>query len=353
MNSFWRVASPKQNPRLKATNNGTLIIAEAGVNHNGDLATAYELIDIAAEAGADAVKFQTFNPEDLVTSIAPMASYQASNLGKRRSQLDMLKGLRLQKDDHYRLLEHCQRREIQFLSTPFDLRSIAFLQTMNLPMVKVPSGELTNLPYLRRIAKMGTPVVLSTGMASLEEVAEGLNVLVDGKVPPSDISVLHCTTQYPTPVSDVNLRVIATLKQTFPKIRVGYSDHTLGIVIPIAAVACGAQVIEKHYTLSRSMEGPDHAASLEPNELKAMVEGIRDVEIAMGSSTKSPTPCEMENINVVRKSIVAARSIRNGHIIEAADLAVKRPGTGISPMLWDKIVGSRASRKYDPDEQIE
>lgn len=324
----------------------TFIIAEAGVNHNGSADLAKRLIDEAAKAGVDAVKFQTFRADKLVSASAPKAEYQIKMTGNEESQLEMIKRLELPYEAHAELISYSREKGILFLSTPFDDESIDFLHSLGMPLLKIPSGELTNLPYLRHINRIGGKVILSTGMATLDEVGAALNVLTDCQV-----SLLHCTTEYPCPFEDVNLQAILTMKQAF-NLPVGYSDHTRGIEMPLAAVALGAEILEKHFTLSRDMEGPDHKASLEPDELKTMVEGIRHVEQAMGMGVKAPAPSEIKNIHIARKSIVAARFIRRGELLSEANLTVKRPGNGISPMLWDSVIGTAARRDYREDEQI-
>lgn len=330
--------------------NRTIIIAEAGVNHNGDVERALTMIDQAARAGVDYVKFQTFNAEKLVTAAAPTAEYQQRNTAES-SQLAMLRSLQLDESDYQRLIDRCRECGVGFMSTPFDSESIEFLATLGMDYWKIPSGEITNKPYLRQIASKGGRIIMSTGMSTLEEVGEALVVLTEGGVRGEDIFLLHCTTQYPTPYSDVNLKAMNSLRQ-FPVRGVGYSDHTQGITVPVAAVALGAMVIEKHFTLDRNLPGPDHKASLEPDELAEMVRQIRIVEESLGSEKKTVTAVEAPNRAVARKSIVAARPIVAGEIFTADNLTVKRPGTGISPMRWDEVVGSRATRDYSPDEQI-
>lgn len=330
----------------------TIIIAEAGVNHNGSVDTALEMIARAAEAGVDYVKFQTFKAESLVTASAPKARYQQENCGSADSQLAMLKGLELSEDDFVRLSDECRRRGVGFMSTPFDLASIDFLATLGMDYWKIPSGEITNLPYLRRIARAGGRVILSTGMSTLAETAGAVDALTQGGIARSDIHLLHCTTQYPTPFEAVNLRAMESLATLNCGV-VGYSDHTRGITVAIAAVARGARIIEKHFTLDRNMPGPDHKASLEPHELRLMVEAIRDTELALGSPEKRVTDTERPNIAVARKSIVASRHIRKGELLSDLNLTAKRPGTGLSPMLWDSVTGTPAMRDFAPDEQIE
>lgn len=327
----------------------TLIIAEAGVNHNGSLTIAKEMVIKAKECGADIVKFQTAKLNLLVSKYAEMAEYQKNNIGKEMSQKEMLEKLQLSYVEFQELARFCKQLDIKFLSTPFDIESIHFLDDMQ-NIWKIPSGEITNYPYLVEIAKTGKEIILSTGMSTLEEVDAALKVL--GENGAGKITLLHCTTSYPTPMEEVNLKAMLTLKDYF-NIPVGYSDHTLGIEVPIAAVAMGAEVIEKHFTLDRHMEGPDQKASLEPDELKAMVNAIRNIERAMGSGIKEPTDSEKKNISVARKSIIAAKKIDIGELFTEENLTTKRPGNGISPMRWNDILGKRASRDYLEDELIE
>lgn len=328
----------------------TYIIAEAGVNHNGSFALACRLADAAKNAGADCVKYQTFKSELLVSRYAPKADYQKQTTGAGESQLAMVKKLELSFDDFAALKRYCDDIGIHFLSTPFDLESIAFLDELGVPFWKVPSGEVTNLPYLLAIAKTKKPVVMSTGMCELEEVRAAVEVLTAHGTP--KLTLLHCNTEYPTPYGDVNLRAMETLRHEFG-VEVGYSDHTRGIEVPIAAAALGASVIEKHFTLDRTMEGPDHKASLEPQELSAMVESIRHIEQALGSGVKTASPSERKNRAVARKSIVAARAIAQGELLTEENLTVKRPGTGISPMKWFSVLGTQAIRDFERDELIE
>ena len=329
------------------------IIAEAGVNHNGNEAIAHKLVDAAAEAGADAVKFQTFRASELVSASAPKALYQRRTTDVTESQLSMIRRLELDETAHRSLMEHCSQQGIRFLSSPFDLHSIDFLHSLGLEAFKIPSGEITNIPYLRRIGSCGVPVILSTGMSVLGEIEKALEVLEHVGTPRERITLLHCTTEYPAPVGEINLRAMETLLQAFPGIAgVGYSDHTQGIHIPVAAVAMGACVIEKHFSLDRNMEGPDHKASLEPDELASMVRAIRDVERARGDGIKRPTDSELSNIRVARKSLVAARPIQKGEVFSEENLTVKRPGTGVSPLLWDDYIGRTALRNYQTDELI-
>ncbi len=327
------------------------IIAEAGVNHNGALDLALQLIDAAAAAGADAVKFQTFKTEALVGRTAPKADYQKQTTTAEESQFDMLRRLELDPEAHQRLLAHCRKRKIAFLSTPFDLASIDLLLALGMEIFKVPSGEITNLPYLRRIGGLGKRVILSTGMANIGEVEAALEILTGAGTPVQDIVLLHCTTEYPAPYGEVNLRAMRTMAEAFG-VAVGYSDHTPGIEIPIAAAALGACVIEKHFTLDRSLPGPDHQASLEPAELKAMVQAVRNVERALGSGRKSPAPSEQKNRLVIRKCIVAAQPIRRGEFFSEANLCTRRPAQGLSPMSWDTVLGRPAPRDFAAGEPI-
>ncbi len=333
--------------------NHTLIIAEAGVNHNGSLDLAFQLIEKAAEAGVDYVKFQTFNSSKLVSASASKAEYQKQSLlDDDNSQLSMLKKLELSQDDHFRLIEHCNKHKIKFLSTAFDNDSINFLNNLHLDFWKIPSGEITNLPYLRKIARCGGHVILSTGMCELHEVAAAVDILEQGGINRNNIILLHCNTQYPTPMTDVNLRAMNAL-QSIHCGSIGYSDHTVGIEVPIAAVALGARVIEKHFTLDKSLPGPDHRASLNPEELAQMVKSIRNIELALGNEIKTVSPSERPNIEVARKSIVAARDIKKGEIFTEENITVKRPGNGISPMKWDDVLGKIASRNFAYDSLIE
>lgn len=329
----------------------TIIIAEAGVNHNGSLETAIQLVHKAAEAGVDYVKFQTFKAENLVSASAPKARYQQENCGEEGNQLSMLKALELSGQDFRALADECRRCGVGFMSTPFDMDSIDFLSQLDMDYWKIPSGEITNLPYLRRIAGMGQPVILSTGMSTLSEVIDAVNALNNSGLPSEKIYLLHCTTQYPTPPGSVNLRAMETLRQVGCA-SVGYSDHTQGITVPIAAVAMGAQIIEKHFTLDRSMPGPDHKASLIPEELAEMVKAIRDVEQAIGSPEKHATDIERPNMAIARKSIVASRHIAKGELLTADNITTKRPGDGLSPMMWDSVIGTTAISDFDRDEQI-
>ncbi len=326
------------------------IIAEAGVNHNGSLETAMQLIDAAVKAGADAVKFQTFKAENLVCKDAEKASYQMETTDREESQLAMLKKLELTSDMHEQLMSYCREKEIMFLSTPFDMDSLHYLVGCGMPIVKVPSGEITNYPLLREVGKTERSVILSTGMSTLDEVKAAIAVLRENGA--REITVLHCNTEYPTPYADVNLKAMLTLKDELG-VSVGYSDHTEGIVVPVAAAALGATVIEKHFTLDKTMEGPDHKASLEPGELREMVSAIRNIEMALGDGRKEPSQSEQKNIAVARKSIVAKRDIAMGEVFSEDNLATKRPGTGISPMNWNEIIGKKAKRGFQTDELIE
>lgn len=328
------------------------IIAEAGVNHDGCLDRARMLVDVAAQAGADAVKFQTFRAETLVSRSAPRADYQQQTTGSSESQYDMLRRLELSMEDHRALIAHCRQAGIRFLSSPFDLASIDLLCDLGLDVFKIPSGEITNLPYLRRIGSLAKDVILSTGMADMDEISAALRVLTDAGTPKDRITVLHCNTEYPTPMGDVNLRAMRSIGAAFG-VRVGYSDHTEGIEVPIAAVALGAAVIEKHFTLDRRLPGPDHRASLEPVELHAMVSAIRNIEVALGDAQKRPSPSESRNLVAVRKSIVAAKNIRSGEIFTEDNLAVKRPAGGLDPMCWDEVIGRCALRQFVSGEPIE
>lgn len=330
------------------------IIAEAGVNHNGKLELAKQLIDVAAAAGVDYVKFQTFNANRMVTRSAAKANYQqragSQSADKQEGQRAMLKRLELSQQQHYALLDYCGERGVQFFSTAFDLESLDFLRSLGQTLFKVPSGELTNLPYLEKVASFGKPTIVSTGMANLGDIEAALAVLRT-HISGDDLTVLHCNTQYPTPMRDVNLRAMTTIQQAF-KVAVGYSDHTLGIEVPVAAVALGASCIEKHFTLSRQLEGPDHAASLEPAELNTMVKSIRNIELALGEGIKQPSSSERENVAVARKSIYAARDLPAGHVIAATDLIMLRPGDGLSPMLYHSFLGKKLRKDILHHERL-
>jgi N,N'-diacetyllegionaminate synthase len=326
------------------------IIAEAGVNHNGDIKLAKRMIEEAKKAGADAVKFQTFRSEKLVSAFAPKAGYQMQTTDCHESQLDMLKKLELSYSDFTSLCRYAKETGIDFLSTPFENDSIEFLDTLNMRYWKIPSGEITNKPYLIRISKTRRPIILSTGMSTMKEISDALDIFADYNR--KDIILLHCNTEYPTPYCDVNLRAMKTLGETFG-VRFGYSDHTQGIEIPIAAAALGASVIEKHFTLDHTMQGPDHKASLEPNQLSDMIKAIRNVEQALGSFEKAPSASELKNIHTIRKSIVAKCSIKRGEIFTEDNITTKRPGMGISPMKWFEVLGGTAKRDFHEDENIE
>ena len=326
------------------------VIAEAGVNHNGNIEIAKKLIDAASAAGADAVKFQTFRAESLVCKTAKKAEYQLGVTDRSETQYDMLKKLELTEQMHKKLMEYCAKKKLMFLSTPFDIGSVKLLSKLGMQIFKIPSGEITNLPYLREIAGHQKKVILSTGMSNMNEVKAAVDVLKENGA--ADIILLHCNTQYPTPVSDVNLLAMVRMHEELG-LPVGYSDHTLGIEVPIAAAVLGAAVIEKHFTLNKNMEGPDHKASLEPQELKRMVEGIRKTELALGVGIKQASDSEKENRDIVRKSIVAASSIKKGEKYTEENLTVKRPGIGISPMRWDEVIGKTAGRDYETDEMIQ
>ncbi len=332
--------------------NGIIIIAEAGVNHNGSIDMAREMIYAAKKCRVDYVKFQTFKAERIANKFAAQAEYQQNNLKKTSPQVDMLRQLELTFTDFRLLNGYCKEIGIKFMSTPFDLESIDFLADIGMDYMKVPSGEITNLPYLRRIAKTGIPVIMSTGMCRMGEIEDAMDVLYNGGLSTDKITLLHCNTEYPTPMIDVNLRAMDTLRAAFGT-KVGYSDHTKGIEVPIAAVAMGASVIEKHFTLDRTLPGPDHVASLEPDELKQMVDSIRNIEKAIGHSEKQVSASERKNIQVARKSIVAACDIKRGEVLTEKKLTVKRPGNGISPMRWDSVIGQKAKRDFQEDELIE
>jgi N,N'-diacetyllegionaminate synthase len=329
-----------------------LIIAEAGVNHNGDIDMAKKLVDVASDAGADLVKFQTFNADRLVTESASKADYQKLAGDNNESQQSMLRKLELTEAMHHELIAHCAIRGMGFLSTGFDRESIDLLDSFGQELFKIPSGEITNLPYLRHIGKLKKKVILSTGMSSMDEIECALNALEESGTPRARITVLHCTTAYPVPISDVNLRAMQSIRTKFG-VDVGYSDHTLGIEISLAAVALGATVIEKHFTLDRTLPGPDHKASLEPKELKSMIDGIRNIEEALGDGVKRLMPSEASNLWVIRQSIVAGRKIKMDELFTAENLATKRAGSGISPMRWEEVLGKKAIRDFQENELIE
>jgi N,N'-diacetyllegionaminate synthase len=331
--------------------NRVLIIAEAGVNHNGELSKAFRLIDVAKNSGADIVKFQTFQANLLSTMTAPKAKYQKHSAPSGESQYDMLKKLELDRETHLKLIAHCNQQEIEFLSTPFDLESIALLHKLKLNRFKIPSGDITNYPYLEAIAAYNKEIIMSTGMSNLHEIGRAINILVSCGSEQEKITILHCNTEYPTPMEDVNLSAMATMRDTF-SVNVGYSDHTEGIEVSIAAVALGATVIEKHFTLDRTLPGPDHKASIEPHELKLMCASIRNVEKAIGRDVKKPSKSELKNINIARKSIVAKCNIKKGDIFSMNNLTTKRPGTGIPAMEWNNIIGQIALQNFDQDELI-
>lgn len=326
------------------------IIAEAGVNHNGSLEFAKKLVDAAKDAGADCVKFQTFISKNIVSKNAVKAEYQKQQTQAEESQHDMLKKLELSFDEFVELNEYCKSKDIEFMSTAFDFDSIDFLNSLKMGTWKIPSGDITNLPYLIKIAKLNKPVIVSTGMCTMDDIERAVNALKENGA--GELTVLHCTTEYPTPFNDVNLKAMITIKDEFG-VKVGYSDHTKGIEVPIAAVALGATVIEKHFTLDRNMEGPDHKASLEPAELKAMVDSIRNIELSLGDGLKQPAESEKKNMAVARKSIIASKDIKLGEIFTEENLTVKRPGDGISPMRWFDVIGKVAPRDFEEDELIE
>ena len=337
---------------IKKMTNRTLIIAEAGVNHNGDINFAKQLIDAAADAGADIVKFQTFKADHLATSSSKKAAYQSHTTDSTESQHAMLSRLELTKAMHHELIAHCAKRKIRFLSTGFDIESINLLVSLGQDSFKIPSGEINNLPYLRHIGQLGKTVILSTGMATLGEIEAAIELLEQSGMPHKKLTVLHCTTEYPTPMQEVNLRAMHSIHNAFG-VATGYSDHTQGIEVAIAAVAMGATVIEKHFTLDHNLPGPDHQSSLEPKELKAMISAIRNIEVALGDGIKRLTPSEARNKPLVRKSLVASRRIIAGEVFTAENITSKRPGTGISPMYWDDIIGKKSLRDFAVDELIE
>ncbi|MDK4736469.1 N-acetylneuraminate synthase [Rhizobium sp. CNPSo 3490] len=330
----------------------TLVIAEAGVNHNGDVGIARRLVEAAAEAGADLIKFQTFTANKIVTATAPKAEYQMAGGGGSSSQIAMLRQLELSPAMHEELASYCTEYGIGFFSTGFDIENIDYLLGLGQRVIKIPSGEMTNLPYLRHVGSLGLEILMSTGMCSLGDIEAAIDAVEAAGTSRSEITVLHCNTEYPTPYSDVNLSAMTNIGKAFG-VKIGYSDHTNGIEVPVAAVALGATVIEKHFTLDRTMPGPDHAASLEPAELKAMISAIRNIEQALGDGIKRPTASERKNISIARRSIVAQKTIRQGDLFNADNISAKRPGTGISPMRWDEVVGRVAKRDFAPDELIE
>tara|TARA_Y100001970_G_scaffold2704_1_gene3157 strand:+ start:9667 stop:10686 length:1020 start_codon:yes stop_codon:yes gene_type:complete len=329
----------------------TLIIAEAGVNHNGSINRAKEMIEVAAQAGADFVKFQTFRAEALVTRYAVKAKYQENLTDSNESQFGMIKKLELDLNAHQILIQHCKKQNIGFLSTPFDHESIDLLSHLNIPFYKIPSGEITNLPYLRHIGSIRKPIIMSTGMSTIDEVNNALKILLEAGAKKDKITILHCNTEYPTPIEDVNLNAMLTIREK-TGVQVGYSDHTLGIEVPIAAVALGAKIIEKHFTLDRNLPGPDHFSSLDPDQLKSMIISIRNIEKCMGNGEKKPTKSELQNISIARKSIVAKKPIKKGEKFSVNNLTIKRPGTGINPMDWDRILDKKSKNNYNIDDLI-
>ena len=330
----------------------TFIIAEAGVNHNGNIDLAYKMVDEAVKSGADAVKFQTAVPELVMTEYATKADYQITNTGESGSQIEMAKKIHLPLEAYKDLKAYCEKKGIMFLSTPFDMKSLELLISFNMFCMKIPSGEITNYPYLRRIGELNTNVIISTGMATLADIEACLNLIISSGTEREKITLLHCTTEYPAPFEDVNLKAMLTLRDAF-HVKVGYSDHTPGIEISVAAAAIGAVVIEKHFTLDKTMEGPDHVASLEPHELTEMVKAIRNVDLSMGDGIKAVASSEGKNMVIARKSILAAREIKEGEIFSEDNLIVKRPGSGINPMRWNEVVGMKAKRNFSKDELIE
>ena len=337
--------------KLKLKNNKVFIIAEAGVNHNGSIKLAKKLIDVASDAGADAVKFQTFKAENLATKKAKKANYQMATTNLKESQFDMLKKFELDVETHKQLISYCKKKCIKFLSSPFDQDSIKLLHNLSLDMFKIPSGEIINLPYLRQIGRLNKKIILSTGMANINEINDALNVLIRSGTKKNKITVLHANTEYPTPMEDVNLKAMLTIGNTFD-VSYGYSDHTPGIEVDIAAVAMGATCIEKHFTLDCNMDGPDHKASLEPDELREMIKAIRNIEIALGNGVKKPSNSEIPNMKIVRKSIVAKTVIKKGDKLNERNLTIKRPGNGINPMKWDKLIGTKSKRDYKEDDLL-
>lgn len=338
--------------KQKNKKNIVFIIAEAGINHNGDIRIAKEMINEASRVSADAIKFQTFIAEKAISKYAPKAEYQKALTDIKESQLEMAKKWEFNLHQHKELFDCCLGKDILFLSSPFDLESIDLLKELGLGILKIPSGEITNLPYLRKIGALNKEIILSTGMSDLGEIEDALNVLVNAGTQKENITVLHCNTEYPSPYEDVHLRAMLTIREAFD-VKVGYSDHTLGIEVPIAAVALGATVIEKHFTLDKRMEGPDHIASLEPSELEAMIIAIRNIEKALGSRIKKPSPSELKNRPIVRKSIVAAEDIIKGDVFTEECLTVKRPGTGLNPMFWDIVIGKTAKKNFKKDELVD
>jgi len=338
---------------MKISRRSVFIIAEAGVNHNGSIETAMKMIETAKVCGADAVKFQSFKADKLVSEKAPLARYQKNNLKSDTSQYNMLKKFEFGEDTFELLSARCIELGIKFMASPFDIDAADFLASIDSFPIKIPSGEITNLPYIEKIGSFGKEIILSTGMSDLGEIEDTLDILIQSGTPIEKICLLHCNTEYPTPFEDVNLNAISTLKHAFPGINIGYSDHTTGIEVSVAAAALGACVIEKHFTLDPDMEGPDHKASLTPDTLKEMVKAVRNIELAMGNGIKKPSPSEEKNIKVVRKSIVASRKIEKGEIFTRENLTTKRPGTGISPMRWYEVMGKKAPKYFEKDDIIE
>ena len=332
--------------------NKTFIIAEAGVNHNGSVEIAKKLIDAAVSSGADAVKFQTFKAENLVCKVMEKADYQKKNTPNDESHFEMIRDLELDKNAHYELIEHCKNNNIMFLSTPFDDESVDLLTSLKIPIFKVPSSEITNHPYLKKIARLKKKIILSTGMSTLEEVRSAVEIILNEGFAKKNLTILHATSEYPCPIDEVNLLAMKTLGKEF-NLKFGYSDHTEGIIVPIAAVALGASVIEKHFTLDRNMDGPDHKASLEPYELTLMIDGIRKIELALGDGKKNPSPSELKNINIQRKFIVASKFIKSGELFTNFNIISKRSGKGISPIKWTEVIGQKAKQDFNEDQIIE
>ena len=328
-----------------------IIIAEAGVNHNGDVNIAIELVDEAAKSGADYVKFQTFKAENLVTEYAKKAKYQQQNGESGQTQYQMLKELELNEQSYQLIIKRCKQKNIGFLSSAFDLQSIEYLSKFKLPFIKIPSGEITNLPYLRKVASLNSKIFLSTGLSNMNEIENALLILTKGGAKKTEITVLHCNSEYPTPFEDVNLNAMKTIGKKF-NVNVGYSDHTIGTCVPIAAVALGASVIEKHFTLDKNLVGPDHSASLEPKEFRSMVESIRSIEVAMGNGIKKLSTSEKKNLKSIRKSIVASRFIKKGELFSEDNIDIKRPGDGVSPMKWDQVLGKIAPKIFEKNQMI-
>lgn len=337
---------------MMPSNLSTLIIAEAGVNHNGSLKIAKNLIDIASSAGADIVKFQTFKTEDIVIKEAKKANYQSKNTSTDETQYQMLKNLELSYEEFAILKLYCDEKDIEFLSTAFDFDSLDFLVNLGIKRIKIPSGEITNLPYLRKASTYSLPIILSTGLSNLEEVGEAINIIIQSGLDKNNMTILHCTSDYPAPLESVNLNAMKTIEKEFG-VRVGYSDHTNNLEVAVAAVSLGASVIEKHFTISKDNSGPDHKASLEPKELQQMISSIRNIEIAMGSKEKKPSESELQNLDVIRRSIVAKNIIKKGDLLTAHNIMTKRPGSGVSPMHWDQMIGTEATRDYEKNEFIE